>query len=198
MSLVHVYLAFLVCLLPFAFCKPDQPDCNTQESVVMSAAASMCAQCAALGYDTNPKPDTTHRSSTIEPGTTPKATELLLVKSEKTWSEASHHCYRLGGNLVSIHSQADQNKAVDHLIRHSGQGGVFWIGLNDRNTEGRFEWADKTSVSYLNWYPNSPSKTLSGGEDDDCVSMFPPGGRGSNYMWSDQDCSYTYRFLCSV
>lgn len=32
-----------------------------------------------------------------------------------------------------------------------------WIGLNDRDSEGRFTWADGTQVLYTNWDTNEPN-----------------------------------------
>lgn len=43
-----------------------------------------------------------------------------------------------------------------------------WIGLNDRKTEGLFEWIDHSTVSFTSWERTSP---IVNGNNEDCVLM---------------------------
>lgn len=48
----------------------------------------------------------------------------------------------------------------------SAAGDAVWIGLNDRQVEGLFDWADHSTVRFINWESGNPEfKT----EREDCV-----------------------------
>lgn len=42
----------------------------------------------------------------------------------------------------------------------------IWIGLNDRKSEGLFEWADHSTVSFTSWEYGKPDVSS---ETKDCV-----------------------------
>lgn len=44
----------------------------------------------------------------------------------------------------------------------------LWIGLNDRKTEGLFEWIDSSTVSFTSWEFRKP-KVLT--DTNDCILM---------------------------
>jgi len=203
MSLVHMYcLAMLVCVLPAG--KAEQPACNNE--MVMSAAAMFSqdflqCMCTANGYVPNPKPDTIHSTSTIEPATTPQAS-LIYGSSKKTWYDAQAYCQGLGGELVSITSEQRQSE-VQAVIASNGNSEVeHWIGLNDRGTEGTFVWSDGTSGPFQNWVSGQPDNGRGNGNGpdapdvaEDCVFM---NAARWQHQWVDYHCRNLNRFLCSV
>ncbi|XP_052024416.1 low affinity immunoglobulin epsilon Fc receptor isoform X3 [Apodemus sylvaticus] len=104
-------------------------------------------------------------------------------KGSKQWIQARFTCSDLGGRLVSIHSQKEQ----DFLMQHSNKEDS-WIGLQDLNMEGEFVWTDGSPLSYSNWNPGEPNN---GGQGEDCVMM-----RGSG-QWNDAFCrSYLEAWVC--
>ena len=52
-------------------------------------------------------------------------------------------CQERGGNLATIRNQAEQDAAFAAVP----SGARAYIGLNDRDTEGSFVWADGSAVS---------------------------------------------------
>jgi hypothetical protein len=56
-----------------------------------------------------------------------------LVTGAGTWEQAQAQAVSLGGNLVTINSQAEQ----DFLISKFGGSEQLWIGLTDKVTEGQ-------------------------------------------------------------
>ncbi|XP_059244855.1 low affinity immunoglobulin epsilon Fc receptor isoform X1 [Mustela nigripes] len=92
----------------------------------------------------------------------------------KRWIQARFACSKLQGQLVSIHSQEEQ----DFLARHANRKGT-WIGLRDLDREGEFIWMDKEPLNYSNWRPGEPNN---GGQGEDCVMM-----QGSG-QWNDAFC----------
>uniref|UniRef100_A0A3B4ZP06 C-type lectin domain-containing protein n=1 Tax=Stegastes partitus TaxID=144197 RepID=A0A3B4ZP06_9TELE len=73
------------------------------------------------------------------------------LASPMSWADAQLHCMSLRANLVSIHSQQEQN-FVNSLIRNFDPAVRFtWIGLNDIYKEGRWMWSDASqSVNVYN------------------------------------------------
>ncbi|KAF3858067.1 hypothetical protein F7725_011268 [Dissostichus mawsoni] len=63
-----------------------------------------------------------------------------LNRTQKTWPDAQRDCRFEGGDLATIRNVEDQT-STDEL----------WIGLNDRKTEGQFDWIDHSTVSFTSW-----------------------------------------------
>ncbi|MGH0115075.1 UNVERIFIED_CONTAM: hypothetical protein FKN15_070595 [Acipenser sinensis] len=60
------------------------------------------------------------------------------------WNSSRDNCTSMGGHLVIIESEAEQE------FIHSQTGRIrdfFWIGLSDEVTEGEFLWVDNTPPS---------------------------------------------------
>ncbi|MEM9264082.1 MAG: DUF4347 domain-containing protein [Cyanobacteria bacterium P01_F01_bin.13] len=84
----------------------------------------------------------------------------LLTDGSKTWEQAQAEAESLGGNLVTINDAAEET----WLRQTFGDAERLWIGLNDRQVEGQFEWANGEPVTYLNWASGEPNN-FNGNED---------------------------------
>ena len=74
-----------------------------------------------------------------------------------------------GAHLVSI------NDAAEHKwITEIFGSGFFWIGLNDLEKEGEWQWDGGEPATYIPWEPNEiyPEQTLSDAEKDYVVMNF--------------------------
>jgi hypothetical protein len=60
-------------------------------------------------------------------------------KDKKTWTEAQAECKKWGGNLASIHNQAQQ----DYLFGKTANE-AWWVGMNTD------KWADGTKTAFVN------------------------------------------------
>lgn len=69
----------------------------------------------------------------------------------------------------------------------------FWIGLNDRNDEGGYVWADGTPVTYTNWSTHQPND-WNGAQD--CVEVLLYGSSTLMNTWNDLSCAATRPFVC--
>lgn len=112
----------------------------------------------------------------------------LSTERKLPWSEANRACReRFKGTLASVASQAD----MDWLWDFGGRK-PFWIGLNDREGRGRWEWAGGEPVGYTNWrkMPLQPKKK----ESRKCVLVW------RRAKWQIRECktSRGHRFVCSV
>ena len=78
-----------------------------------------------------------------------------------------------------------------YLSEHIIPGDRFWIGLNDRATEGQWKWVDtNTSATYQDWAPNEPNAYHL---HDDCVAMAKTTYKGH---WIDENCNVNYLPIC--
>ena len=66
-----------------------------------------------------------------------------------SWSDAEAYAQSLGGHLVTINDQAE-NDFILNILRRGLRESV-WIGLNDVASEGNFVWASGQPVSYTDW-----------------------------------------------
>ena len=81
-----------------------------------------------------------------------------------SWEDAEAFCESLGGHLVTITSQAEQDLVVKLLS--NPRRGQYAIGATDRNAEGTWTWITGETFNYNNWDTQAPE---------------PNGGTGENY-----------------
>lgn len=101
---------------------------------------------------------------------------------------ADADCTSQGGHLVSIHS-AEQQAWLLEAARQVKPSGEWWIGLDDRGTEGVFAWKDNTPVDFESWGSGEPNNW---GEGEDCVYTTPGGA------WNDYTCAGTREYICAL
>ncbi|KAM6919233.1 macrophage mannose receptor 1-like [Xenentodon cancila] len=111
-----------------------------------------------------------------------------LKRTSQTWSDARTDCQKEGGDLVSIRNLEDQSFVISQL--GYGANDELWIGLNDRRTEGLFEWSDHSTVSFTSWVYGKPSVS-SFSDTENCVLI-----RGENGNWEDHICDEKHGSIC--
>uniref|UniRef100_A0AAQ6IJ87 Mannose receptor, C type 1b n=1 Tax=Anabas testudineus TaxID=64144 RepID=A0AAQ6IJ87_ANATE len=109
-----------------------------------------------------------------------------LDRTQKTWSDAQKACRKEGGDLVSMHNVEDQSFVISQLGYASTD--ELWIGLNDKKTEGLFDWSDHSTVSFTSWEYGKPGV---GTDIKDCILI-----RGENGNWDDHACDEKHGFIC--
>ena len=60
-------------------------------------------------------------------------------------------CEGLGGHLVTITSEEENQFVLQKLMEFSGGSNHLWIGLDDLNQDGNFEWVTGEELSYEKW-----------------------------------------------
>ncbi|XP_034742579.1 macrophage mannose receptor 1b isoform X3 [Etheostoma cragini] len=109
-----------------------------------------------------------------------------LHRTLQTWSDAQRECRKEDGDLVSIRNVEDQSFVISQL--GFGTSDELWIGLNDRKTEGLFDWSDHSTVSFTSWEFGKPSVST---DTEDCILI-----RGENGNWADRSCDEKHGFIC--
>jgi hypothetical protein len=101
----------------------------------------------------------------------------LLTDSAMRWVEAEYVATGLGGHLVAINSEAE-----NEFVRvNFAQSLPVWIGLTDEGNEGVFRWSSGEPVTFTRWNNGEPNN--SGGED--YVQLYTTG------YWNDLPYSST-------
>ncbi|XP_041112275.1 C-type mannose receptor 2-like [Polyodon spathula] len=106
--------------------------------------------------------------------------EPLLVKINKTWSEAQSYCREHYTDLVSIHSAQEMEK-INTAVQDV-QTERVWIGLFRNNTSQQWHWSNGDYFMYLNWYPYAAQYSTN-------VAVF-------NTQWYGLLSTYPFYFIC--
>jgi Ca2+-binding RTX toxin-like protein len=113
-----------------------------------------------------------------------KGNTYRLTSTRFTWQQAQAEAQSLGGNLVTINSQEEQ----DWLVTTFGRT-ELWIGLTDNVTEGQFQWASGETYTYTNWFPGTTGISLQpdngGPQGEDYVVMNFGANLGAAGKWND-------------
>ena len=71
------------------------------------------------------------------------------------WEDANGVCRAVGGRLATVESEEENRFLADNINMNE----AVFIGLNDAQSEGAFQWTDGLPVSFTNWDYNEPSNT---------------------------------------
>lgn len=115
---------------------------------------------------------------------------LALCYAPKTYADAKAHCSARGGALVSVHDQATFD--TTRRLALGLQLNSWWIGLDDRQTEGTFMWADGTPYNPAELAAWSGGEPNDSGGNEDCAHITSWAGG----QWNDLDCSRALPFVC--
>ncbi|XP_048579857.1 uncharacterized protein LOC5521688 isoform X1 [Nematostella vectensis] len=114
---------------------------------------------------------------------------LFVVRSPSqiglSWEDADIDCQSYGGRLTSILDRNEQAFITRSTIRYRNER--FWIGFNDRGSEGNFSWVDGSNSSFKNWRKGEPNNW----QNEDCAEAVWNTGQ-----WNDELCSNTYGYIC--
>ncbi|XP_059205976.1 lactose-binding lectin l-2-like [Centropristis striata] len=112
------------------------------------------------------------------------------VATDMSWADAELHCLSQRANLVSIHSQGEQNFVKSLTENFDPAKGYTWIGLTDIHKEGRWMWSEGCVVKYVFWNTGQPDN---GGGEEHCGHI----NHGADLKWNDIPCSRTLPFVCA-
>jgi hypothetical protein len=109
----------------------------------------------------------------------------LLTSAAKSWTDAQAQAAALGGNLVTIGSQGEQEFLKKVLLSGAHRSDNYWTGLNDIGSPTTYHWASGESVGYTNWGPGAPFN-LFPGADAAIINVYPDVNHGA---WVDYSTS---------
>lgn len=99
--------------------------------------------------------------------------------SQANWTDSQAAAVALGGNLVTVNSQAEEDFIFNTFSTFNGVAANLWIGLNDAAQEGTFTWVSGETSSFTFWSGGEPNGAF---PTEDYVMINQPsfGGR-----WND-------------
>ncbi len=102
-----------------------------------------------------------------------------------TWTNAQANCVANGGHLAVINNAAENAYLANILTLQSA-----WIGANDVNQEGTFEWVNGDPFGgYTNWYVGQPNNY---NNNQHYVEMLNDG------QWNDQYGYYSLEYIMEI
>lgn len=115
-----------------------------------------------------------------------------------SWTDARDMCEELGGHLVSINSEEEQDFLKYLALTSTSSKGLYWLG-GYRNIDDQYNWywCDGTKFSYENWASGEPNTNTY----DECyVEMYASTGLwndtlnyvdvGGNYFYNTTNCGF--------
>ncbi|GFS11092.1 mannose-binding protein C [Elysia marginata] len=96
-------------------------------------------------------------------------------KLKKTFVDAEKYC-ATEKSVLAIPENEAENAYIASFIRYN-----IFIGVTDREREGRWKKITGQPVSYTKWHRGEPNNAGRGGED--CVEI------GGNGVWNDRHCA---------
>ncbi|XP_041356000.1 perlucin-like [Gigantopelta aegis] len=112
-------------------------------------------------------------------------------KMVASWAEAQVYCNVMNSYLAIITSAHENNFIRGHLFRKA-QSSIYWIGANDLQAEGHFQWLSaksRTAVKYTKWSAGQPDNN---GGAENCVEL----RRRFGFHWNDWGCYHGAGFIC--
>ena len=97
-----------------------------------------------------------------------------------SWEDANTLCNNLGGHLLSITSQEEQD-VITSLLSNT-EGLSYWIGLNDVENEGDWIWSSGEDFNFSNWNTINANGELLDGIGDGGPEPNNVGVNGENYV----------------
>ncbi|XP_053703779.1 galactose-specific lectin nattectin-like [Synchiropus splendidus] len=106
----------------------------------------------------------------------------------KRWADAELDCIKQGGNLASIHSDAEHQFVRDLIRSSSGGNKRTYVGGHDLHKEGLWAWSDGSKFSFPGWHKGEPNNH---GRGEDCMEL------NFHYGGNDIPCNLARPYVCS-
>nr|XP_014353329.1 PREDICTED: macrophage mannose receptor 1-like [Latimeria chalumnae] len=113
--------------------------------------------------------------------------ELVLVKENRSWTDALLYCRKNHADLISITDPKVQKQVAELARNNSGDG--VWIGLRRDILFGFWFWMDGDESDYTNWENGVQTDP----QTDHCGYM----DKTKNSTWGFQCCLTELNFICS-
>ena len=113
----------------------------------------------------------------------------LFCTTRRYWTSARDWCRGRGYDLITIEDTAENSWAATEADSHRTDD-TWWMGYNDRGSEGTWRWSSGSSASYTEWAPTEPNNRYG----EDCGEF--AGSRDER--WNDADCGNSNYSICEA
>ena len=128
-----------------------------------------------------------------------ETSKYYLSNTSLTYMEARDIAASLGGYLVSIKKQEENQWLIDNDVLKGLSITNFWLGLDDivnesenQNNKSRFKWNDGTSLDWHNFGSGEPNDVLKNSEDSNPGEDYIEFSQGT---WNDIYHDTKIRFI---
>uniref|UniRef100_A0A914UV42 C-type lectin domain-containing protein n=1 Tax=Plectus sambesii TaxID=2011161 RepID=A0A914UV42_9BILA len=113
---------------------------------------------------------------------------FCLVTTKATWFNALMNCQNIAaqGTLATISNAFEQSQLNSIVYEHQAPCPDTWIGANDINQLGNFQWSDGQPLVYTNWEPGQP----------DLNNRCTAAQLQTNGQWITEPCGVDNCFVC--
>jgi len=112
----------------------------------------------------------------------------LLLKANLPFADAAGLCQKLGGHLVAIETENEQEFLERKFLTALKEAGKdAWIGLTDAEKEGVWKWVTGQPITYARWGNAEPNNV---GGTENSVVMSPRG------VWLDTSGDKPFWVIC--
>ncbi|XP_077169931.1 C-type mannose receptor 2 [Paroedura picta] len=106
-------------------------------------------------------------------------------QSTLSWQEAGRSCEQQGASLLSI-TEVYEQTYINGLL--TGYSSTLWIGLNDLDLNGGWQWSDNSPLKFLSWENGQPDNP----QEENCGVIRSESSGG----WQNRDCSIALPYIC--
>ena len=121
-----------------------------------------------------------------------------IFDTSMTWAQAKKYCEDLGGHLVTITTNEEQEFIKQLIAEKYSQNKKFWIGASDTEVEGTWKWVTDEAFSYNNWGNGEPDNLYN--QDFAIIQNYTISKTNytiGDYQWDDiQDGESGVLFIC--
>lgn len=126
---------------------------------------------------------TAHGEILAGPLVNPQNNHSYYLISPATWTEAQVQAVALGGNLATINDAEECRWIFETFCFFEDSPRPLWIGLTDRDQEGKFRWISGEPATFVNWHPGEPNNNAGLGTPEHYAFVFP--SAAPNGGWRD-------------
>uniref|UniRef100_A0A8C5JWT6 C-type lectin domain family 4, member d n=1 Tax=Jaculus jaculus TaxID=51337 RepID=A0A8C5JWT6_JACJA len=111
------------------------------------------------------------------------------LADNRTWEESERNCSGMGAHLATLSTEAELNFVTKFLDRRF----PYFLGLTDQNTEGHWQWVDKTPFNphMAFWHEDEPNNFLG----EDCAVLV---NVQDQWAWNDFPCNFEASRICKL
>ncbi|TKC49258.1 hypothetical protein EI555_004869 [Monodon monoceros] len=119
---------------------------------------------------------------------TPDA-EYLFHTSATEWSSFEFVCGWLRSDILTIHSEREQEFIHGKIRALSKYGVNWWIGLREERVNDEFRWRDGSPVIYQNWDKGKEESMINQSQRCGFISSITG-------LWASEECSVSMPSIC--